>query len=348
HWLYSTLLEEIKTARAEIEDLLPKMRISSTEFSFQELKEDMAEANKMLEILTGIELFSRGAMQKVLGKADEMEKIIEISIPLYMGMLGSLNDTHYNVLVANKNKALMIKAAMEIARAALVSMRRILRADMNAFQAYKKEFLKSLVVDPLFTRDRARVEKYIQDELEEIAKTGKITTLEYNQLWTMFDIYFYYDKGYGKFFVYINYPKRREIHAIYMNERLAYMMGLEYVNTDKQGWVQLEGNVRRGGFYGKYAPDIKEGVHQFYVYMPEIISDSHVGNSLVPLLRVINADKNKNTFTENIYVQEFHHRVIVKRISAIRIQLVTSEGDYLQFDWGDVIVTLHFQRSLFS
>jgi hypothetical protein len=40
-------------------------------------------------------------------------------------------------------------------------------------------------------------------------------------------------------------------------------------------------------------------------------------------------------------------KVIEKRISSIKIQIHDAFGEFIKFNWGTIIVTLAFKRSLF-
>jgi chorismate mutase len=156
---------------------------------------------------------------------------------------------------------------------------------------------------------------------------------------TKLQVFFCYDPIVGRFFLYNHKPE--VVARVHMSKALAYRLGFE---LDENNIVKNI-RMRRGGGYAKYAPDISGGISQIYVYMPDIIEPSYLGNTLVPLLRIINVDKPKNSIVEKVYYLEYHHRIMQKRISAINIQLYTSYGNRLQFNWGEVVVVLHFRRN---
>lgn len=170
-----------------------------------------------------------------------------------------------------------------------------------------------------------------------IAKIKKTIKEKFNDL----KVILFYDDTAGKFFIFNNKPSI--IRKIRMSEALAYHLGFV---LDKEGFVQEIRFVHGGGF-AKYSPDISTGIHQIYVYMPDLIQNSYVGDVMAPILRVVNCDKSINTIDEKTYNPEYHHRLIQKRITSINIQLRTQSGNLVRFNWGDVIVTLHFQRALF-
>lgn len=154
-------------------------------------------------------------------------------------------------------------------------------------------------------------------------------------------IYFYYDNNLGKFFLYVNKPL--EIRELYFSTRLAYVMGFSIDMAKKLKGIR----IRRGGGYAKSAPDISSGLHQMYIYAPGLIENTPVGDSQVPLLRIISIDKPRNSVAENLYTQLYFIKVVQKRISSIKVQIRNSAGDFLKFSWGSIVVTLVFQRSFY-
>jgi hypothetical protein len=185
------------------------------------------------------------------------------------------------------------------------------------------------IIEPGMKANMDRIKKII---LSEFTLDQQINT----------DIYFYYDDNLGKFFLFNNQPKK--VKNVRLSKHLAYLMGFEIEPADGS----IKGiRMRRGGGFAKYTPDISGGIHQLYVYMPRIIDHTYLGNIQVPLLRIINVEKEPGHIAENIYTQEYHHKIIEKRISSIQIEIRSSTGELIKFNWGDVIVTLHFRRSLF-
>jgi hypothetical protein len=72
-----------------------------------------------------------------------------------------------------------------------------------------------------------------------------------------------------------------------------------------------------------------------------------MGNVEVPLLRIVNVDKPSNSIAESIYSNPYYVKVNEKRISAIKIEIHDSFGQFVHFNWGNIIITLAFKRNLF-
>lgn len=163
-----------------------------------------------------------------------------------------------------------------------------------------------------------------------------------NEQKNVLEIYFFYDDNFSRFFLYNH--KSNAIKSVQISEKLAYILGFE---IDKVTNEVKKLRLRQGGGFAKYSPDISSGIHQLYVYSPGLIESSFVGDKQAPLLRIINVEKPPNLVAENIYTNMYYMRVIEKRISSIKIIIKDSFNDILNFNWGNVIITLAFKRNIF-
>lgn len=159
---------------------------------------------------------------------------------------------------------------------------------------------------------------------------------------TNLSIYFFYDENLGRFFIYNHKPS--QIKSVQLSAKLAYILGFE---IDEKTNEIKHLRMRQGGGFAKYSPDISSGIHQLYVYSPGLIEPSFVGNTMAPLLRIVNVDKPVNSVAESIYTNMHFMKVIEKRISTIRIVIKDSLNEILRFNWGNVIITLAFRKNLF-
>jgi hypothetical protein len=160
-----------------------------------------------------------------------------------------------------------------------------------------------------------------------LEKIRKLTNTEYpKQI-----IEFKYDSTYQKFYVVM----RKGIKSIKLSDQLAYILGF-----------RNNAEITPGEF-AEYMPDLSGGVKQLYIYAPKLVENTMVGDQTAPLLRVINVQGKPGDIVESIYSSEFHHRLQTKRISDITIEIRTSTGEFINFHWGNTVLTLHFKRSLF-
>nr|CAD2200634.1 unnamed protein product [Meloidogyne enterolobii] len=124
------------------------------------------------------------------------------------------------------------------------------------------------------------------------------------------------------------------VKYIQLSKQLAYTLG-------------FESQTIYSGHVAKYMPDISGGVRQLLVYAPKLVENSIIGNVTAPLLRVVNVSGKPGDSVSEVYMTEHHHRLQGKRHPDITIEIRTLTGKLVKFHWGNCIITLHFQRSLF-
>lgn len=91
--------------------------------------------------------------------------------------------------------------------------------------------------------------------------------------------------------------------------------------------------------------DVNDGLEAFYVYC-DILESIHVGDTLAPLLRIVNSGSEKQgTLVRRHYENPIYVPVQKKNFEQIEIQLVTDRGRPVPFERGRVILTLHFRKS---
>jgi hypothetical protein len=104
--------------------------------------------------------------------------------------------------------------------------------------------------------------------------------------------------------------------------------------------------VEEPGFNGTMSPDIDRGMTGLYVYS-NVVNNRLVGDSYVPLLRVVPlasslADKFDNVYIEFNNIQ--YHDVASFHGRDIEIKIARDNGETVSFDKGKVIIDLHFKR----
>lgn len=127
---------------------------------------------------------------------------------------------------------------------------------------------------------------------------------------------------------------RAKISKLELSDELSYILGFH-----KRELL--------GGELAKYSPDPTAGARQLYVYAPNLVENSMVGDKNVPLLRIINVEGRQGDAAESIYSTEHHIRLMSKRFSEISIEIRTATGSFVNFHWGNCLVTLHFRRNFF-
>ena len=152
-------------------------------------------------------------------------------------------------------------------------------------------------------------------------------------------LYLHYDdEQMQRFYLWVN--KELDVTGVEMSKQLAFILGFE---LDELGFVEMNS-------FAKYNPDI-EPLHSMYIYAPNLIANTVIGNTQGPLLRIVNITASSvhgpNRVVENIYSQEFHHEVLQRHISEIKIEIRSDTGRLIEFNSGNCILTLHFKQSFF-
>ena len=94
--------------------------------------------------------------------------------------------------------------------------------------------------------------------------------------------------------------------------------------------------------FGIYPWDSKAGRRALYVYL-DIIDCSHVGDSFVPLLRVVPI-KESDARTDRQFTSPHYYRVSRKNIREIEVTIRDDTGGLFPFDSGKSVLKLHFRR----
>lgn len=94
---------------------------------------------------------------------------------------------------------------------------------------------------------------------------------------------------------------------------------------------------------GDYVADVHRGLTSLYIYSP-IIQSQLVGDTLAPLLRVVNV---RGSFGEQVnerYDNIYYLPLISSPIEHIEIYIRDDVGNLIPFESGRVVIVLHFRR----
>ncbi len=150
-----------------------------------------------------------------------------------------------------------------------------------------------------------------------------------------------------------------KVMALWLSERLMYMMGLE---VEKVSFLPGHHCLTNGGCvkgynyhnYGfekgerslvtaDYHPDMTAGTIGLYVYC-NLVSNQIVGNAVAPLLRVVNIKGKNNDQVDQIYQDPHYLPILDREISSIHILIKDDTGANIKFQSGKVILKLHFRK----
>jgi hypothetical protein len=132
----------------------------------------------------------------------------------------------------------------------------------------------------------------------------------------------------------------KEKEGIHFRGRLAKMLGfndpLVYNNSP-----------RKSIFMPTFPVDIHANLHSIYVYT-NIVKKTVVGITHVPLLRVINVRGEHGDHIQKTYINPFYVPLQTPNIKHIEISLCDDLGKNVRFQYGRVILYLHFRKKKFT
>lgn len=124
----------------------------------------------------------------------------------------------------------------------------------------------------------------------------------------------------------------RYVKRLKISEQLAYILG--FAQTE---FTEAE-NV------AKFMPDMAGGVSTFHVYAPDIVEPMMIGDVTAPVLRIVTIRGKPDEIIEEQFLSIQYHRVLVKEIQEIFIEIRTSSGVLMPFQYGTCTLTLHFRK----
>jgi hypothetical protein len=120
-------------------------------------------------------------------------------------------------------------------------------------------------------------------------------------------------------------------YTLLLGEKLVQILGLG------------QNSFSSGKYIGKNVVDIYQGFYSMYVYC-NIVEQQIVGDSLVPLLRIIPVEGQHGYLVTKTYENPHYLPVQVKQFQTIEIDIRDDTGKPIPFERGKVVVSLHFRR----
>ena len=92
------------------------------------------------------------------------------------------------------------------------------------------------------------------------------------------------------------------------------------------------------------AVDLEHSFHDSYVYC-DIIQSQYVGDALVPLLRIVPVEGNDGERISKSFIRPQYVPVSRKQFETIEVNIKRDTGETVPFEFGRVLLTLHFRQS---
>ena len=87
--------------------------------------------------------------------------------------------------------------------------------------------------------------------------------------------------------------------------------------------------------------DLHHGFHDLYVYC-DIIQPQYVGDALVPLLRIVPVEERDGQRVRKSFLRPQYVPVSRKQFESIEVNIKRDTGETVPFEFGRVLLTLHF------
>jgi hypothetical protein len=126
--------------------------------------------------------------------------------------------------------------------------------------------------------------------------------------------------------------QRNTIKSVELSEKLKYMLGFEtrlFYETEK--------------VWAKYTPDMRNGFYSLYLYC-DMVEPQIVGNTIIPLLRTVHIEGNHGDIIEKLYNAPHYVQLNKKEIDQISIEVRDDRDQLVPFDFGKIVVKLHFRK----
>lgn len=123
-----------------------------------------------------------------------------------------------------------------------------------------------------------------------------------------------------------------------LSEKITKSLGFEKENipyTKQVGFSAGEHQANR-------APELSGGIYHIFVYS-DIVLPQMVGNSLVPLLRIVSISGEEGKAVTETF-RPYYLPISKLEFDTVQIVLCNEFGEEIEFEKGQAIVTLHFKK----
>jgi len=123
------------------------------------------------------------------------------------------------------------------------------------------------------------------------------------------------------------------VDKITMTPHLAYMLGFkncEIKSTEEKVMAD-------------YPPDLRGGIDALFIYL-DIIENQIVGNTMAPLLQIVPVEGHYGDLIQKTFYSPHYLNVLSKKVSAIEVNIKNDINKHIDFNFGKIILKLHFQR----
>lgn len=130
------------------------------------------------------------------------------------------------------------------------------------------------------------------------------------------------------------------IDYVILSPRLHEILGITYAG---KGYFKQVEHTYPYVVHGIRPPDLSSHIETLYLYC-NIIENQIVGNILAPLLRIVDVHGKYGQIANKIYDNPHYIPLLLKDINFIEINIKNDMNEYIIFEFGKVVVKLHFRK----
>ena len=104
----------------------------------------------------------------------------------------------------------------------------------------------------------------------------------------------------------------------------------------------LEDGIPKDLYTAPHPADVEAGMYNIFVYT-DIVEYQTVGDSYVPLLRIVHIDGPDKRIMTRTYDRPHYHRLCKTHIDSIETSLKSDQNQPIPFTYGKTIIKLHFR-----
>jgi len=93
----------------------------------------------------------------------------------------------------------------------------------------------------------------------------------------------------------------------------------------------------------EYPPDLRGGIDGLFIYL-DIIENQIVGNVMAPLLQIVPVEGHYGSLIQKTFYSPHYLNVLSKKVSTLEVDIKNDLNRHINFNFGKVIMKLHFQR----
>jgi len=156
-------------------------------------------------------------------------------------------------------------------------------------------------------------------------------------------IEFDYDMGMNRVLLHAN--DTEIVQKIRMSPLLAYILGFDRGNhtiLDKEFRMVTQEKKSK---QAEHPPDMKAGLYALYIYC-DIVENQIVGDSLVPLLAKVPILGEYNSVSYTVFNPPMYLPLLRQEIETVEVEIKDDANNQIPFQYGKVVLTLHFRRRL--